>query len=171
MVFDLRMKYEQTHYIIIFHCKSECTKFSQSCCTQHRWPKQWAFLKLNPKLFLILVVTTLHQTWPLYFLSMPCIWEGLWTFRNNDDNLNKTSPLKSMTGIGFFPKVYCHNPNFTSCWKYVLAVPLHGGKKKHIEYSQHGWGVLMIVGHHIEKFLLVISLTKEGVSSHRLRKN
>ncbi len=47
------------------------------------------------KSFLILVVITLHQTWPPHFLSMLCIWEGLWTFGSNADSLNKTSPSKS----------------------------------------------------------------------------
>jgi hypothetical protein len=40
---------------------------------------QTTFLKLKPKLFLILVVITLDQAWPSYFLSMLCIYdeEGL----------------------------------------------------------------------------------------------
>jgi hypothetical protein len=45
---------------------------------------------------------------------------------------------KQLTRIGFFQKVSSHNPNFTTCWKYFLAMPLHGGKKQRTEYSQHG---------------------------------
>jgi len=34
-------------------------------------------LETMPKFFFYLVVTNLFQAWPLYFLSMFCIWEGL----------------------------------------------------------------------------------------------
>ncbi len=75
---------------------TERTKFSQSSYTHHKWPKQWVFLKLSPNNSFILVVTNLLQTWPSYFLSMPCNWEGLWAFKWMGNNLNKTSPLKAI---------------------------------------------------------------------------
>jgi hypothetical protein len=43
-----------------------------------QWPKQQVFMKLNPKLFLILVMITLHWAWLSFFLSMPYILKELW---------------------------------------------------------------------------------------------
>ncbi len=104
--------------------KAKHTKFSQSSCTQCKWFKQRVFLKFNPNLFLILVVITLHQTWPLFFMSMPCILEEPWTLRSKNNNLNMTSPSKTVGKNGLFEHVSCHNPNFIVCWNFVLKVPL-----------------------------------------------
>jgi hypothetical protein len=32
--------------------------------------------------------------------------------------------------IGLFEGVSCHNPNSTTCWRYVMATLWHGGKKQ-----------------------------------------
>jgi len=70
------------------------TKFSKFSCRHHKWPKQRTFLKFNPKLFLILVMITLHQAWPSYIMSMPYICEGLCIIGSTCGNSKKTSPLK-----------------------------------------------------------------------------
>jgi hypothetical protein len=70
------------------------TKFSQSSCKHHKWLKQWDFLQLMLKLLLILVVITLLQTLPSYFLSMPYICKGMCAIKSMSGNLKKTSQWK-----------------------------------------------------------------------------
>jgi len=45
--------------------------------------------------------------------------------------------------IGLFEEVFCHNPNFATCWRYVLTMPWHKGKKQKTKYSQFGWRVVV----------------------------
>ncbi len=126
-----------------FIARSKVHKVLKSSCTQCRWPKQRIFLKLNPKLFSILVVITLHQAWPSFFLSMPCILEEPWALKSRGDNSNNTSPSKTIGKNGLLEQISCHNPNFATHWSSVLEVPLNASKKPLIEYFQKRMKVVM----------------------------
>jgi hypothetical protein len=53
-------------------------------------------IKLKPKLFLILVVITLDQAWPSYFLSTFCIYDEEGLLGENIDISNSMSLLNVM---------------------------------------------------------------------------
>jgi hypothetical protein len=54
-----------------------------------------SLLETKPKFFFILVVITLHQTWPSYFLSMPCICKGMWVAGSTGGNSKKDISIES----------------------------------------------------------------------------
>jgi hypothetical protein len=53
-------------------------------------------LEVETKVFLILVVMTLDQAWPSYFLSMPCICDKDKLLRDNKCISNRMSSLNVM---------------------------------------------------------------------------
>jgi hypothetical protein len=111
ITFDLWLEYECIHYTKIFHYQNQTVQSSYNHPTHNvKRPKQWVFLKFNPKLFLILAVITLHQVGPSYILSMLYIFKEPWTLGSIGDNSNKTSPLKTIDKL--FEQVSCLNPNF-----------------------------------------------------------
>jgi hypothetical protein len=94
--------------------------------------KQQTFLKLNPNDFFILVVTNLHQTWPSYFLSMPCIWKGLRAFEWMGINSNKTSPSK-VVGKNY---IFCKRilSSFKVCNSLEVCLSITIAHKQEITY-------------------------------------
>jgi hypothetical protein len=70
------------------------TNLSQVSLWQWKWPKHLLFWKPNSKSFLMLVVFTLHPTWPSYFQSILCIWPKCFIGRCRGKCSNKMSFLK-----------------------------------------------------------------------------
>ncbi len=93
ITFDLQLEYECSHGTKRFHCERQSTQSSHNHYAHNigdlSKKTSWS---LTQNYFLILVVITLHQIWPLFFLSMPCIFEEPWTLGNKGSNSNKTSP-------------------------------------------------------------------------------
>jgi hypothetical protein len=72
----LQLECECCHHTKRFHYKRQSVQSSHNHLTHNASdPSNESSWSLTPKLFLILMVITLHQTWPLFFLSMPCILE------------------------------------------------------------------------------------------------
>jgi hypothetical protein len=55
-----------------------------------------SFLEAKPKTVFDIIMITLHQAWPSYFLSMPCICKGMCVVESMGGNLKKTSPMKAI---------------------------------------------------------------------------